>query len=218
MSFWNTSETDILNSSEIPERLLQMAETYPETLDFVKQYPELHDQHPEIDLTAEAESDTVPLLLQWDTRWGYESYGDGLIGYTGCGPTCLSMVALYLTGDPDDSPLAVAQYADENGYYVDGSGTAWSFMSQGAAHFGLSATEFPLSESAMKSALDAGEPIICVVGPGDFTPSGHFIVLTGYTSEGFTVNDPNSIIRSGQAWSFERLKGQIRNLWAYSGE
>lgn len=202
-------------TADIPERLLAMAEANPETRDFVRQYPALHDQHPPIDLTREARSGQVPLLLQWDPRWGYESYGDGLMAYTGCGPTCLSMVILALTGNADASPLAVARYAQAQGYYADGVGTSWTLMSQGSAHFGLIAQELPLSEGRMKAALDADEPILCVVGPGDFTPTGHYLVLTGYTSAGFTVNDPNSRIRSGQTWTYEQLSGQIRNLWSF---
>ena len=41
-----------------------------------------------------------PLFLQWDPRWGYTEYGeDSFLGLSGCGPTCLSMVLYYLTGD-----------------------------------------------------------------------------------------------------------------------
>jgi predicted double-glycine peptidase len=54
------------------------------------------------------------------------------------------------------------------------------------------------------------------MGPGDFTTTGHYIVLTGYEDGEFTVNDPNSIQRSGERWSYDRISGQIRNLWAMS--
>ena len=52
--------------------------------------------------------------------------------------------------------------------------------------------------------------------PGDFTDTGHFIVLAGYADGAFTVHDPNSIANSQTTWTFERIKGQIKNLWAYS--
>lgn len=204
----------IENADQIPEELLELAENNPETLDFVQQYPELHDSHPDIDLSGEARSDSVPLLLQWDTRWGYESYGSGMIAWTGCGPTCLSMAALYLTGNAAVTPLEVAHYAEESGYYVDGQGTSWTLISEGAAHFGLTAEELPLSEARMRQTLVDGGLVICAMGPGDFTTTGHYIVLTGCNDEGFTVNDPNSILRSGEVWDYETLSGQIRNLWA----
>ena len=41
---------------------------------------------------------------------------------TGCGPTVLSMVVSGLTGDSSITPYVVARYAQENGYYVSGTG------------------------------------------------------------------------------------------------
>ena len=54
------------------------------------------------------------------------------------------------------------------------------------------------------------------MGPGDFTSSGHYIVLTGVEDGSFRVNDPNSRLRSQRLWSYEELEGQIRNIWAIS--
>lgn len=199
-----------------PQALRELVEKNPETLDYVYQYPELHDQSPKIDLKQEASGDRVPLLLQWDSRWGYKSYGSGLIGYTGCGPTCLSMVALYLTGNPDYDPATIARYAEQEGYYVSGSGTSWDLMDTGCQHFGLASEDVMFEEHQMAALLQEGKPLICVLGPGDFTDAGHFIVITGYTGEGFTICDPNSPLRSAQIWTFARLNGQVKNVWAFS--
>ena len=55
------------------------------------------------------------------------------------------------------------------------------------------------------------------MGPGDFTSSGHFIVLTGLNDDGTVrVNDSNSRINSKKSWDLDRIMGQIRNLWSYS--
>lgn len=217
------SEQDQLKLQQIqqhpelyPQALRELVEKNPETLDYVYQYPQLHDQSPEIDLKQEAAGDRVPLLLQWDTRWGYQSYGSGLIGYTGCGPTCLSMVALYLTGDASCDPASVARFAEQEGYYVSGSGTSWDLMDTGCRHFGLTSQEAMFEEHQMVSLLQEDKPLICVLGPGDFTDAGHFIVITGYTGEGFTICDPNSPLRSSQIWTYARLKDQVRNVWAFS--
>ncbi len=208
--------TILAHYDEIPERLIRLALSNNETMDYVAQYVTLKDADQTIDLSAEAESETVPLLLQWDTRWGYETYGSGLVGYTSCGPTCIAMVALYLTGDTDWDPGSVAAWADSAGYYVEGSGTAWTLMSKGCEHFGIEATELTLSESIVAEHIAAGEPIICSVGPGDFTSDGHYIVLTGYEDGVFTLNDPNSRERSSQTWTWSQLSSQIKNLWAYT--
>ena len=68
----------------------------------------------------------------------------------------------------------------------------------------------------MTDALEAGHPVILALGKGDFTTTGHYIVLTGYQDGAFTVNDPNSPIRSAQTWTYEQLEGQIRNIWEIS--
>ncbi|MGN1080943.1 MAG: C39 family peptidase [Acutalibacteraceae bacterium] len=74
-------------------------------------------------------------------------------------------------------------------------------------------TEIPLDKNRIIKNLEAGNPIICVVGPGDFTSTGHFIVMTGCSDGKIKINDPNSMIRSQKLWDFEEIKDQIRNLW-----
>lgn len=168
-------------------------------------------------LTDEEKEAEYPLLLQWDRRWGYAPYGESIIGLSGCGPTCLSMALVTLRQDKEMTPDKVADFSAENGYYVQGSGTAWALMSEGAAQLGLNPKELSLSEEVMKAELDAGHPIICTMGPGDFTTEGHYILLYDYDGSGFYVNDPNCIYRSSRTWSYEELKGQIKNLWSYTG-
>lgn len=204
----------IRTSDEYPEILVETAEKCPQTLDYVYNYPELKDKRFDIDLSADAQSGTVPLFIQWDERWGYAPYGSGFIGTSGCGPTCLSMAAVYLTKNAAYSPLFVARLAEKNGYCVPGNGSSWTLISEGSALLGLSAAELPLWEQSMKNALDSGALIILALGPGDFTSSGHFVVITGYDSCGFTVNDPNSPDNSAKHWTYDRLSPQISNLWS----
>ena len=207
---------DILSRLEdYPQELLELAVRNPETVDFVADYPQEKDRTP-AETVEEAERGTIPLLLQWDPRWGCAQYGDGPMALNGCGPTALSMVICGLTGDGTATPYAVAQYAQEMGYYVNGVGTSWELMSAGGTHFGVTARELPLGQSVMENALAAGEPIICSVGPGDFTTSGHFIVLSGLEDGKFQVRDPNRRSTSEKLWDYDTLAGQITNLWAFS--
>jgi ABC-type bacteriocin/lantibiotic exporter with double-glycine peptidase domain len=126
------------------------------------------------------------------------------------------MVLVGLTGDASMNPKEVAGFSEKNGYYTE-NGTSWELMTQGAQLLGLEAEELPLDEDRIKQALEQGQPIICSMGPGDFTTQGHFIVLTGVDADGrLLLNDPNSRKNSEKAWEYERLKGQIKNLWKYS--
>ena len=64
--------------------------------------------------------------------------------------------------------------------------------------------------------LAGGNPIICAMRPGDFTTTGHFIVLAGVDEDGkVEVCDPNSPGNSERTWAVEELIPQIKNLWAY---
>ena len=161
------------------------------------------------------ENGKIPLLLQWDERWGYGIYVDNMIAVNGCGPTAVAMVASGLTGDDSITPYRVAQSAAEQGYYEDGVGTSWQFMTEGVQQYGIYGEEMALSENTVFTALENGQPIICSMGAGDFTTTGHFIVLTGVEDGKIIVNDPNSKEKSEKRWEYERLEPQINNLWVY---
>ena len=205
---------DIMNSTQYPKQLQELALKNEEALEFVYDYPTEHVKEHTIDLTEEASMDSVPLFVQWDKRWGYEKYSGNFFAASGCGPTTLSMVVVYLTHNRDASPLAVAKYSKEAGYSVDGSGSSWTLISEGCRHYGVKAKTVSLDESRMKAELDAGHPIVVNVGPGDFTDTGHFMVITGYDDEGFSINDPNSIEKSGKRWLFKNISSQIRAVWS----
>ena len=195
------------------EELLDLLEKNPEAKDFVLNYPLKKDLEAEMDLSEYLDNDEVPLLLQWDERWGYTEYAGELMGLSGCGPTCLSMVCLYLLDDASYTPRYIAQFATENGYSVSGNGSSWTLISEGGEKLGLDVTEIPLDENRIIRNLEVGNPIICVMGPGFFTSTGHFIVMTGYEDGYVKVNDPNSPNRSEQTWKLTEVMEQIRNLW-----
>jgi len=205
------AEEQGLSIGEWPWEIIRLYENNPETRDFVWNYPFREAQN--VDITQYA-ADSVPLFLQWDPMWGYADYGSSCIAVTGCGPTCLAMVGYHLTGDPYMNPADIAQFAQRKGYYEAGYGSSWTLISEGAGQLGLTATEIPLVKKKMTDALEAGTPIILAMGKGDFTSSGHYIVLTAYENGAFRVNDPNSRLRSEKPWTYEELEGQIRNIWA----
>ena len=206
----------VRNADAYPEGLLKLLVSNQETLSFVQDYPKRNGAANSSGLRKDDLSGKIPLLLQWDERWGYNKYGSDMLAITGCGPTALSMVVVGLTGDLSADPGAVAAFSQTHGYCVDGNGTAWELMTSGAKHYGLTAAELPLWENSIIQQIQAGHPVICIMGPGAFTTTGHFIVIYGYENSKFLINDPNSKARSSQQWTYSSLKSQIRNLWAYS--
>ncbi len=220
---YSSESSDILadaNYSDYPASLLELAEKKPETIAFVNNYgnylANLEDKSP-ISITKDYTPGEIPLFIQWDTRWGYEHYGDDFIAVNGCGPTALSMVAVGLTGNTELNPKAIADFSYEQGYLVEGRGSSWDLMTKGAETLGLTSEELPLNDDVIISRLTNGNPIIASMRPGDFTTSGHFIVLTGIApNEKIIVNDSDSLIRSNQTWDLDTLTKQIKNLWAFS--
>lgn len=203
-----------LSYGDYPEELIALLDRNPETSTFVLEYPLKKDLRPKIDLTEYAGCETVPLFMQWDQRWGYLPYGDNMAGLTACGPVCLSMTAIYVTGNTDLTPAYMMEFAERNGYCIPGNGTAWALIGEGGKKLGLDVNELPLHKGTIINTLEAGYPIICIMGPGDFTTTGHYIVLTGVEDGAFRVNDPNSYANSQKLWTYEQIEDQINNLWA----
>lgn len=212
----NFANAHNLTLRDYPEEIIETLVKNSETEEFVLNYPLKKGDYSKEDLDECLNQTQVPLILQWDSRWGYYEYGSSVIGVTGCGPTCLSMVSIHLLQDSKLTPVYMADYAKENGYYAEGIGTAWDFMTYGARNLGLKVQEVTLDENVVTRHLRQGRPIICTMGPGDFTESGHFIVLVGVEDGKIRVNDPNSKARSEKLWDFDDFKYQIKNMWAYS--
>ena len=195
-----------------PRSINELLARNPETVAFALNYPSPPEEAVSL---AGIPRDTVPLFLQWDTRWGYAEYGSDVLGITGCGPTCLAMIGYYLTGDEGLTPAWVARFSEEKGHYASGRGSKWSLFTEGAVQLGLTVAEVPLTEQAMTAALKSGHPLVLSMGPGAFTVGGHYIVAAGVEPGGFRIHDPNSRIRSRKLWRFDEIESQIRNVWEF---
>lgn len=208
----------LINVGKYPLDLLQLLCKNTETLSFVSDYlMHVDDEDAVSGITESDLTEIIPLFQQWDKRWGYTKYGENILAINGCGPTCMSMVYTGLTGDTEKNPAVIADFCIQNNYYTNDTGTSWSLMTNGAKELGLNAEKLELSMDGIKERLETGQPVICSMMPGDFTETGHFIVLCDVTEQGkLRVNDPNSILRSQTEWDFEVVFKQIKAAWAYS--
>ena len=206
-------KTIIENKGSYPEILLMMLSKNTDMTDYVYHYNKYKGKVFSDNL-GKVKKGQYPLLLQYDKRWGYGNYGDSVIAISGCGPTSVAMVIAGLTGRNDITPYDIAKYAYENGYYENG--TSWDFFTKGVIKYGIIGKEIALSESVMVKELKKGHPIICSMRPGDFTTTGHLILITDYKNDKFKINDPNSKERSNKLWSYQTLKTQIKNLWSFT--
>lgn len=213
-----SSKTDNKDNKDIyiPDSLLELKEKYPETADFVDSYAEYQDTEFDMDISDEIVEDEIPLFIQWDKRWGYCMYGNDFFGVNGCGPTCLAMVVCGLTNDSEYNPYDIAMFSMSNDYYISGQGTSWNLMTEGARNLGLTVESGNITQWYIEHNLSSQSPMICSMEPGDFTYTGHFIVLTGIDEDGkIIVNDPNSYINSKKHWEISDLLPQIKSIWCY---
>lgn len=201
-----------------PEDIISLLKKNKETVDFVENYGKNKDKPPAGAVSDHLEKGEIPQLLQWDERWGHASYGTGFIANCGCGPTAMSMVIAGLTGDVTVTPVKVAKYSEKKGYIDENNNTYWALMSEAGAHWGVTTYGGDTSEKFVAKELKAGHPIICSVGPGNFTKKGHFIVLAGYEDGKVKVNDPFSQKNSDKVWTYSKIKDQIKSLWVYKIE
>lgn len=197
------------------EKSAQLYGEYFEAQDFLLNYPLMYGVSHDVDISGTDRS-AVPLFMQWDDRWGYLDYGVSICGIGGCGPTSLSMVAYYWTGDAKYTPVYMMELAKEGKHMGASGGTNWSLFSQGAVELGFTVEELPAVEKTVARRLEAGIPVVVNVGPGTFTTGGHYMVLVGYEDGRFQINDPNSQEYSSRLWAWDEFVGEVRNFWAIS--
>ena len=210
-----------------PKEVRELLENKPEAEEFCLNYPLMVGSSKAYENSKtpldEFEGCTeVPRLYQWDQRWGYTDYGSSVVGITGCGPTSLSMIAIYLCQDVEMTPGWMAEYATENGYCVEGDGTSWTLFSEGVNKLGLTSEEVKNDIKDIQEVIAPDAPLVIVVHEGVFTTTGHYFVVTGCDGDYLTINDPNSSVNSEKKWNYYDFNDQIENIWvirkAYSGD
>lgn len=157
-------------------------------------YTPLSGVSPSIKIPENCGGMSIPLYLQYDSRWGRIPFGGGTISGSGCGATAIAMVLSYELDKsiyPNDIVALIG-----NKYYVPGKGQAWEMIPAVAKMFGCSAKQETVNADKIVASLKAGHPVIVSTsGYGtrqEFTEHGHYIVLRGLTEDGkVLVNDPN---------------------------
>lgn len=212
------NEADVLafQGEETQKTLLELAAEEPMSYDFILGINERYPSETAQSYLQPVAVDEIPLLLQWDMRWGYTVYSSAPLGVSGCCPTALSMVYMGLTGRNDKTPYDMAMLARERGYETENLGTIAAFLVDCAPELGLYCEQFTPEAAMLTDYLKAGWPVIINVGKGDFTENGHFIVACGLTEDGVVVNDPYSPVRSSRTWPVETLVSQAMGMYAFT--
>lgn len=161
----------------------------------------------------------VPQYFQDD--YPHTGYGNGTVGTSGCGITCLAMVASYLS-DTEYLPDELAKRFGGLG------GGNMLRMEKASNSLDIPSYEKIYNWDEVMEALDRGNVLIALMDENSlFTDSQHFIVLTGLTDNGrILVNDPNKENYSDQTLlsGFENgfcqpdIEVGFSGAWAYKKE
>lgn len=212
---------------ETQYKLLKLAADEPLAVSFVRGFPAKYpmaeaSSDKTLALDEKAPSSSVPEtdfphLYQWDRRWGYTTLGPTAFGLTGAGPTALAMVYQGVFVADDITPYDIGLQAQEGGYVYEDGETANEMFGAIAPSLGFNCTEMDPDGSTMVSEVSSGHPIIVNLGPGTFTASDHFIVLTDVTDDGrLVVNDPNSAVRSAQTWDPDLVASEAYTMFVFT--
>lgn len=164
--------------------------------------------------------------LQTDKRWknhNYSTKGETkTIGSSGCGPTSAAMVIATLK-DKNVTPITTAEWSMAHGYKALNQGTFYTYFVPQFSQYGIICKRLNNSNLYGKSsstahtealnALKNGDWVIACMGKGNWTTSGHFILLYGYKSGYVYINDPASTksTRVKNTWSL--FAKQVKYLW-----
>ena len=163
--------------------------------------------------------------LQTDSRWAgvpYAAAGESAtIGGSGCGPTAMAMV-LATWADPAVTPKSECAWALKNGYKCKGHGTYYAYFPPAANRFGLVCRQLNYASiegngnssyhARVRQALQAGDLVIACMGPGNWTRSGHFVLLwdVDEARDIAYVNDPASTLERRTRGSWKLFKTQVK--------
>ena len=163
---------------------------------------------------------------QTDSKWGSISYAvDGetsTIKSAGCGPTAMADVLAAIVS-PYIDPLTCASWARMKGYKVYKSGTSYSYPVAQGAVYGVTVRRLNTSNVYGKighsvhteavNELLQGNWIIACMGKGNWTSSGHYIVVYGYNKGMVYINDPASAKAKRAYNTWELFKSQVKYYW-----
>lgn len=167
--------------------------------------------------------------MQTDARWAsmpYQAPGErSTIKKSGCGITCAAMIIASLA-DKSVTPADTAKWSMAHGYKAYRQGTYYSYFVPQLKAYGVDCEQLNtgsiyhnagrgrIYKDLAADAVSAGDWIICCMGRGDWTSSGHFILWYGIDSSGNAlIMDPNSTKKSRRCAPVDKLIYQAKYLW-----
>lgn len=164
--------------------------------------------------------------LQTDHRWGsldYSANGETTtIGRSGCGPAAMAMV-LATWADPAVTPKTECAWALAHGFKAPHQGTYYGYFEAAGRRYGLKTYRLNYSNlygndrsayhAQARDALDRGDLVIACMGKGNWTSSGHYVLVWDIQGDTIYINDPASTKASRVRGDYAVFKRQVKYYW-----
>lgn len=211
------------NEELYPKAVLDLFYNNNSELDFVWGYPFHRNDYSKMTFTdEELQSETVPVLYMFDTRWAYEDNFN--VKYNGCAAVSITMANLYFKHNSDVDPVKVMRYAEQMDYIGTWGGINDKDTAALCEGFGLSVSVMNFTENKkkvanadpelMKSLLDSGH--VLMAGMVGETFGMHAIIIRGYDGDSFLINDPDSVSHTEKLWTIDELDPEMMYLYDLS--
>lgn len=164
--------------------------------------------------------------LQTDPRWGsldYSAKGEKTtIRASGCGPTAMAMV-LATWADKLVTPATECAWALAHGYKAPHQGTYYGYFVPAGKRYGLKVRQInavniygnskSTHHETARKAIEAGHLVIACMGKGNWTSSGHYVLVWDIQGDTIYINDPASTLARRTRGSYALFKTQVKYYW-----
>lgn len=165
--------------------------------------------------------------LQTNSKWSAHDYSakgeKKTIGSSGCGPTSAAMIIQTLRPDLKVTPVTTAEWSKKHGYKFKGQGTAYAYFKPQFEEYGIDCRQLNTNNlyhnpdsklhTEVKQLVNNGHFVIAVMGPGNWTRGGHYVVLWRIKDGYVYINDPASTLSTRTKGSWSRFKNEVKYYW-----
>lgn len=147
------------------------------------------------------------------------------ISEAGCGPTSSAMLIQTLRPDTTVTPITTADWSKAHGYKIKNQGTSYAYFTPQFKQYGIECkqlnsdsvyhnTKSSVHDNAKKALKDGNHFLIACMGPGNWTSSGHYIVIYKIDdNNNVYINDPASTSSSRTKSTWSKFSNEVKYYW-----
>lgn len=154
----------------------------------------------------------ITYFNQSDYRWAKYKYGHSSYMYSsGCGPTIMAMIINTFSPQAYITPKETADFAYSKGCYVKGGGSTHDIVKKCCDEYKIPVKVIKANKENIESALKNKKLLVALVGKGEFTTGGHFILITGLEKNGkLSIADSISLDNTHKKWDTDFIISQLK--------